>query len=226
MPYDNTKLIDTKADSKIISSAFHVEIPNPVYVRLTSSDISSFQISLLDLNLKSAKLMRGRSTVVKLLVREVKSENKMPSIAITVSSKVQKYHTDNVHSKFSVDLAYTIILPGDGWKICLVSCSIPTRYELPFDPRDRTVQLKIYSNDPMSDYVSRQSVTFPNSLHSTEEIAGHLNKVLTQAQGHFSKDEQTGNLMVDSKKQMEILVRAKFAYFLGATPQTLNESII
>ena len=77
-----------------------------------------------------------------------KTENpsgyKVLSLAVTCTSKAKRHHEDNTHCQFSVDLAETILLPGEGWKLCLKSCSLPTRFKLPFESQDRTLQLKVY----------------------------------------------------------------------------------
>ena len=157
-----------------------------------------------------------------------KTENpsgyKVLSLAVTCTSKAKRHHEDNTHCQFSVDLAETILLPGEGWKLCLKSCSLPTRFKLPFESQDRTLQLKVYEAQGTS--VSRQSVTFPSSLHSTEEIAFALNLVLTKSQGQFMKDKKTGNLAVQTDKQMELLCRSKLAHFLGASSAVLKDPIL
>ena len=111
-------------------TCFHKEFENPIFHKMSTNDLSTIQMQILDMNLKLARLQRGRCSIIKLLVKEKgnKTVSPMNDIKITITSTLQKLHENNNSSKFSTDLAEPISLYGPQWYVALVSCSVPTRY--------------------------------------------------------------------------------------------------
>ena len=72
-----SKTIETNASSKQISTPFSVEFANPIFHRLTSENISSLPISLLNLNQEQISLLPGRATLIHLKVKDVASKDPM-----------------------------------------------------------------------------------------------------------------------------------------------------
>ena len=218
---NKSKTLDTTYTTNQNHSAFHYEFAHPQFHRLTSESIRSIEINLLDSNLRQCRMLPGQATVIKIALRKVADIGKMSSINISATSKPQELHKDNSASYFTTELAETIVLPGSNWKVGLVSCSLPSRFELDFSEKDLTLALSIDIHAETR--VQRHSLTLPNSLHSTGEIVELINSLFIATRQHFSVSSQTGAIRCDpTDRSIYMYMSGKMAYFLGMPLETEN----
>lgn len=193
----------------------HIELENPLFCNVKSSDMSSIEIRILDDHLNPAKLEFGRATVLKLLLRE-KNLSRAPimdDIKITVASN-NISDPENNPAQFKCDLSQRIQLYGNDWSVCLVSASIPNRFEIPFEDSYRSLHFRLHTKDA-SKLVTR-SVLLPKSLIDTEHIVKRINKFFDTTEELYAfKDPMFGTLSIKSFIDVTIIMRGPLAYFLG-----------
>ena len=201
--------------TSINASGFNCENQQLIFHKLVTESAANIQLQLLDDKKKQLDLKRGRATIARLALREIESEGKMDNIKITVTSNPQPLHEENVAWQFASELSENIPLYGS-WEMALVSASLPKRFNLPFNERERVMYLKFM---PSQGSVYTKTITLPKCLQSNHEIVDEINKYFTPIQLKCSVDYVTKCLIFEAGVNVTILMRKSFANFLGyATP--------
>ena len=223
LSHDKNRTKDGKNVAK--HEPFHYEFEHPVFHRLTTDDIASFHVSLLDLTSLYLKLLPRRPTVLKIKIHQVINLDIMPDINISVSSKPQTLHKKNNPLNFTTELAESIMLYGGNWNMALISASIPTRYKLNFSDEDLTLHFKILINEEENQQ-SRQTLRLHNSLHCTEEIVTAINQLFMANEAKCFTDTETGAITMISRYPMRILLRGKLSFLLGGADEDQNCKVL
>ncbi|MCZ2207701.1 hypothetical protein [Cylindrospermopsis raciborskii] len=112
------------------------EIDTVNYVPLLNNIISHINIKLLDSTDEELHLLPGPASIVKLLLREMISNQN--TFTITLTSERSKNYMDNTSSSFKVKIPNTITIDNNTWRVCLNSICFPTTFStFPSDEKQR-----------------------------------------------------------------------------------------
>ena len=223
---DKSKTLETDATVNQRYEMHHHEFMHPQFYKLTCETLRSLQITLLDSALSQAKLMPGKATIVKLIVREAAKGN-MDDIKISITSRPQPLHMDNKHSDFTSELSENIFLPGGGWYASLISCSLPTRFKLGLTAQERSILLKVTSKS--SSKPSRYTLTLTDSIHSSVEITEQINRLFPyeEKDALFKVSLHSGVLTCTPKFfKIEIFLSGELFYLLGGSQDQRSQPAV
>ena len=162
----------------------------------------------------SASFFKGRPTIIKLKTKLEGDETLLPlsDIRVTITSIPQKMHPNNNASNFSTDLSETISLFGSQWYVGLINCSLPTRFNLPFDESERVVTFRIVTT---SNSIQRRTVIIPQDVQSTRVVINAFQQVVLSTEAEFSIDGLTKGIEIKAKRPLEMYMKGELGYFLG-----------
>lgn len=212
---DRTQIVGSQEIDTEKYTCFHKEFLHPCFFKVATQNLSTIQIRLLDINLKQASLQAGRTTIVKLIIREKGNQltSPMNDINITVTSQLQDLYENNTSAKFSTKLTEPVSLFGSKWYCALISCSVPTRFKLPFDESTRSITFRISGADGT---VRIRNIIIPDDVQSAGEIIEALEQVILPSEAVFSIDEHTTGIKIKAKRPLQLFMRGRLIYFLGS----------
>ena len=194
---------------------FHGEVKHKQFYKIRGDEIRSIRVRLVNQRGERLMLDRGRATILHLTLKE-EDDIMRNQFMVSVTSDVSEAFPNNTNSEFSTNIFPAIRFPeGSEWECSLVSCTIPTRYDLDIAERNRVIL--VHFRDPSTDKVhSSDIVLFPKSIHSLQEVVTRFNDLFRNSRAVATINVITGTLDIRSEKyKMEILVRADFYKLLG-----------
>ena len=196
---------------------FHHEVKHKLYHKIRGDTIRSIRVRIVDKNGDPLMLNRGRSTIIHLSLRE-EDEDMRNQFMITVTSEKSAAFPNNNNNEFSTNIFPAIRFPENSeWECSLVSCSVPTRYNLPIAESNRCLMVSFYHPET-SEYLTSGLVMYPQSIQSLQEIVSRFNEMFADDldRAKASINVISGTLEFRSEKYtMDISIRADFYKLLG-----------
>lgn len=202
-------------------------IRNPRFFPLTTQQLKTLTISLLDVHGERLKLADAAPTIAKVLIRKIGGSIKQismqeQSLIIHVHSDT-KLFKDNTKSDFKVRLPAPIQFQNESWFVALTGVSFSTRFKHGWSEEDRTIKITI-PGEPKP-----FTVVLPDVSHSVEELAyaishqtkgqilGSVNRRGGGERGRLSMNltRFKQKLQSVSRTTTFIEMSAKMHYFLG-----------
>lgn len=196
---------------------FYKEFEAIQFYPLKLANFEKLEIKLVDEDSNQLRLLPGRATLLKFILRPVRSKMDVRRHYINVSSKKEAGAGDaNTESSFKVQLPRPLNLYGQ-WKVTILSAIFPSQFQLELGQRERILVVQVFPDgEDMIKYV----LELPN-VNSTEEIANFIEHE-TNYSIQVDIDATTGGLSVKSKLRAKYVLRSSLFYFLGGIKATLQ----
>ena len=195
---------------------FHHEVKHKQYHKIRGETIRSIRVRIVDKNGDPLMFASGRSTIIHLHLRE-EDNNMRDQFMVTVTSEKSDSYPDNTNSQFTTNVFPAIRLPENSeYEVSLVSCTLPTRYDLPIDESNRCLLVSLYYPDTGNLY-DTGLVMYPKSIQSLHEIVSRFNnRFAIDGAAVASINNITGTLELRSEKfAFDLSIRSDFYKLLG-----------
>ena len=201
---------------------FYKEFEAVQFYPLKISNFDKLEIKLVDIEGNQIRLLPGRATLVKFILRPRRTNMSINKHFINVSSKKETgISKDNTESNFKVQLPRPINLYGR-WRATILAAIFPSQFKLELTEFERALIIHIF---PTATDSLKYALVLPN-VNSIEEIANYIENK-TDYNIEVEIDAITGGLSLTSKFHVKYQLNAALFYFLGGIqPETDTVNIL